>query len=302
MKLDEVFESLRGGLFRYYDHALRAAVARNSKPNGARSLDQDGVAWRQPYIEPIREWKSAPGDLQRGVTDAGAPAELADLVARGLMKGAPSLRLHQQQMLRSALSGRHSVVTSGTGSGKTEAFLLPVLARLVAESASWTGAGQVGGPWWDGGGGWEAQRQDGVGRPAAMRALVLYPMNALVEDQMVRLRRALDGPAAREWFDANRPGHRFYFGRYTSQTPGTGDSSTDSAVELLRDQLSEAAAASLRAIQLEAEDPVKNADASLHVPRLDGAEMRRPLGHAGIPARPVHYELLDAEHPATPTA
>ena len=35
-----------------------------------------------------------------------------------------------------------------------------------------------------------------------MRALVLYPMNALVEDQMVRLRRVLDGAEQLDWLDA----------------------------------------------------------------------------------------------------
>ena len=35
---------------------------------------------------------------------------------------------------RGDADGRNVVVTSGTGSGKTESFLLPVLARLVAES------------------------------------------------------------------------------------------------------------------------------------------------------------------------
>jgi ATP-dependent helicase YprA (DUF1998 family) len=273
MKLDSVFDSLRTGLFRYYDTPF-GLRSQELEAERRTILDADGVAWRQPYVEPIREWKSAAGDLHQGLVDAGAPTELADLVAAGLMEGAASLRLHQQQMLGSALAGRCSVVTAGTGSGKTEAFLLPVLAQLVAESASWTGAVPVGDAWWEGSDDWEPQRQEGSGRPAAMRALILYPMNALVEDQMVRLRRALDGPAARDWFDRERPGHRFYFGRYTSQTPGTGDPETESAVDLLRNQLSDAAATSARAIQLEAADPVKNEDASFHVPRLDGAEMR----------------------------
>ena len=55
-----------------------------------------------------------------------------------------------------------------------------------------------------------------------MRAMVLYPMHALVEDQLVRLRRSLDSPAARTWLDKNRRENRFYFGRYTGQTPVSG--------------------------------------------------------------------------------
>ena len=135
------------------------------------------------------------------------------------MEGIPSLYLHQREMLKSAMDGRSSVVTAGTGSGKTEAFLLPILADLVRESEVWTDPAPVGTDWWAGRGGWRPQRAEGPGRPAAMRALVLYPMNALVEDQLVRLRKALDGPVARKWMAEHRPGHRFYFGRYTSSAP-----------------------------------------------------------------------------------
>ena len=43
-------------------------------------------------------------------------------------------------------------------------------------------------------------------------ALIIYPMNALVEDQLSRLRAALGFiPCARDWFDHNRDGNRFYY-------------------------------------------------------------------------------------------
>ena len=59
-------------------------------------------------------------------------------------------------------------------------------------------------------------------RPAAVRALVLYPMNALVEDQLVRVRKALDSREAREVMDRELYGNRIFFGRYTGATPVTG--------------------------------------------------------------------------------
>jgi len=59
-------------------------------------------------------------------------------------------------------------------------------------------------------------------RPAAVRALVVYPMNALVEDQLSRLRHALDSPTARAWFGDRRQGNRIYFGRYNGSTPVPG--------------------------------------------------------------------------------
>ena len=47
-------------------------------------------------------------------------------------------------------------------------------------------------------------------RQAAIRALILYPLNALVEDQLMRLRRACDSPEAREWLNENRDGESFF--------------------------------------------------------------------------------------------
>ncbi len=98
-------------------------------------------------------------------------------------------------------------------------------------------------------------------------------MNALVDDQLMRMRRALDSDAARQWLDANRRGgHRFYFGRYTGATPVTGSRETTLAVSRLRDILTETDVRSARAAQVASQtgDP----DIQFFVPRLDGAEMR----------------------------
>ncbi|MFE2578953.1 DEAD/DEAH box helicase [Streptomyces sp. NPDC059378] len=127
-------------------------------------------------------------------TPAYAPgATLSDLLAEGVLHPAfrdltgPTLPAdrplyrHQEQALRKAAAGRNLVVATGTGSGKTESFLLPILNALTAEHAR----GTLG---------------------PGVRALLLYPMNALANDQMKRLRRLL----------AAAP--HITFGRYTGDT------------------------------------------------------------------------------------
>ena len=111
-----------------------------------------------------------------------------------------------------------------------------------------------------------------------MRGLVLYPMNALVEDQMSRLRTALDSPAARSWFNRNRSGNRFYFGRYNGNTPVPGHENRpngnpdrdriDRLVSALTEAESAATAAERHAIATGREE------VRYFFPQLDGAEMR----------------------------
>lgn len=262
-----VHQTLREHLFRYYNTPFGLADAAVERERQVL-LDQDGAAYREPWLELLPDYHLATESFEQTCTAVGHP-DLAPFGRCGLIPTTiHSLFEHQAQALDSWAKGRNVVVTAGTGSGKTEAFLLPVIASIVDESRSWKDPGARPDTRW-----WRqekqafiAQREGESGHPAAIRALVLYPMNALVEDQLVRLRRALDGPAARDWLDANRGGHRFYFGRYTGPTPVSGRRGNASAQQKLRIYLKSAEARALRAKN----DP----DKRYFVPTLDGAEMR----------------------------
>ncbi|MFI0905654.1 DEAD/DEAH box helicase [Streptomyces sioyaensis] len=271
LDINRSFEQLRDALFRYYDTPFGLADQQLRKER-RDLLDVDGGAWRRPLIEIRPQYKSCGMDIAGSVGEAGAPGELAELISAGLMEGIEKMHSHQHQSLVAAVrDGKDVVITAGTGSGKTECFMAPVLAELVQESAAWsTGTPANAGKWWSGqGGSYVPQRRGETGHRAAVRALVLYPMNALVDDQMMRLRKALDSDAVRQWAAKYRNGHRFYFGRYTGATPVTGDSGNKQAVEKLRALLQETEKRSDRAREL-----TDGGDEQYFVPRVDGAEMR----------------------------
>ncbi len=177
----------------------------------------------ETLIEPVPSYESSGFDADAAVAALNLGLGSAFDTRAGefldrLMEG-HSLYTHQWEAMRRSIGGEDVVVTGGTGSGKTEAFWLPVLTQLLIESERWTAGAAAPNPWWQGTGRFRPSRQGESGRLPGVRALVLYPMNALVEDQLVRLRRALDSDDAETWFNAHRDGHRFYFGRYTGQTP-----------------------------------------------------------------------------------
>ncbi|MFG1617916.1 DEAD/DEAH box helicase [Nonomuraea wenchangensis] len=263
------FDNLRDALFRYYDTPFGLAnPALQDKRR--RLLDQDAGAWRRPVLEVRPRYASSGKTVNESVQEAGASHGLAELAGLGLLKGVPALYKHQHEALIRSLAGDHVVITAGTGSGKTESFMLPAIASLITESASWTGTAGLQTPWWEvANWGWQSQRHGEAGRRAAVRTLVLYPMNALVEDQLGRMRRALDSDAVRQWLDRNRNGHRFYFGRYTGATPVPGEPGSKAAMDSLRTYLQQVAR---RGTQARAEGD--EGKAAFFLPRLDGAEMR----------------------------
>jgi len=199
----------------YYDSAC-AFADRSLMAERARLLDRNELS-AEALIEPLPGFRSSGEHFEDLATRLGLGDDVAAFVAP-VMAG-NDLYTHQVEAVEAYERGHHVVISAGTGSGKTEAFLLPVLTQLVRESRTWTGAGTRGQAWWERGTTFEAQRAGEVGREPGARALVLYPMNALVEDQMVRMRRALDAGGQIAWLDRQRRGHRFYFGRYTGQTP-----------------------------------------------------------------------------------
>jgi DEAD/DEAH box helicase domain-containing protein len=236
-----VFQHLRELYLRYLDSPL--AIRYDSLRDERRALlDQDRRMWREPLIEPTPVYPTSGGDfaevahaLLDGAWGNPMAGEIADFLSPSLFPDHRQPYAHQREAFERALVEHQDVVvTTGTGSGKTECFLVPVLAELLRESAQWTAPGLRPPPWdwWDdrhrtmqGQNPRYAQRVPQRGhetRPAAIRALLLYPLNALVEDQLVRLRVALDSTPAHAWLNEKRNGNRIYFGRYTSRTPLAG--------------------------------------------------------------------------------
>ena len=87
---------------------------------------------------------------------------------------------HQQEAFESIHAGKTTVVSTGTGSGKTECFLYPVISHGL--------------------------RLRDAGAAEGIAAVLVYPMNALAEDQLGRLRELLAGSG-------------ISFGMYVGKTP-----------------------------------------------------------------------------------
>ena len=290
------FEGLKEAYLRYFDSPFDLRFDKLVEER-RRILNRDGVLYREPLIEPQPPYAGSGYGIVQAVTAALETADgwtdrllkdFADFAKSGLFLPEPDrppleLYAHQVEMLGlSVAERRDTVILTGTGSGKTEAIYLPILAALATESVQWTSLPPAPqNDWWamppsPGSGrrshhprisqrAHEAQfAHKANGRMPAVRALVLYPLNALAEDQMARLREALDGSAARAWLAAHRPGNRFWFGQYTGRTPIAKRPDRDGAEALLRDELKRLSALAAA---------VRGTPAERFFPRLDGGEM-----------------------------
>lgn len=167
-------------------------------------LNRPGVIHQAPYLESTPRYETG----EHFANMAGLPpASLQVFLALSKPEGSlPRLIYdppykHQSQAVRGSLiDGRNLIIMTGTGSGKTESFLLPILGKLAREAKA---------------------HPQSFGQQTAMRALILYPMNALVNDQLGRLRALFGDPRLVALFEAwaGRPPR---FARYTSRTPYAG--------------------------------------------------------------------------------
>lgn len=237
-----------------------------------RLLQQPGILSQPPLVEPVPTYPSSGYNL-RAAANLLDPdyTDLAHL-AQTLFNPSIEIYRHQWDSLQQVLvNHKDIVVTTGTGSGKTECFLLPLLAQLAKESRSWSAASQAptNRNWWDENVNPNRNRVSQWGhitRPQAIRALILYPLNALVEDQLKRLRQILEAPSVHNWLDQHRGGNRITFGRYTGQTPVSGRENDSSRDRLRRDLRNRQEA--WRNVQ-----QINDPDLLNYFPRIDGGEM-----------------------------
>lgn len=165
---------------------------------------------REPYIETAASYSKIEdgiekADIQRNVKDV-----LMKLVDAKLgIYSSPFT--HQVKALTSALEGKDLFVSTGTGSGKTECFLWPIIARSIEEAIN---------------------RPSDFEKPA-VRTLIIYPMNALVSDQLARFRRIMGSEEFMRIFTSSTESWRIpHFGMYTGRTPYAGESKKDKNMSL----------------------------------------------------------------------
>ena len=164
-------------------------------------LEAQGVMWKEPYIEANPAYKT----LQNGIEKAEIPVNIKSILKlmieynMGVYK---SPYLHQVQALEGFYKHRDLFVATGTGSGKTECFMWSMVTKLVNEAKSSP----------------DSWKQRGV------RAMMLYPMNALVSDQLGRLRRMIGTSSFYDMFTKyTNVSRRPQFGMYTGRTPYAGE-------------------------------------------------------------------------------
>lgn len=167
------------------DEAYRtylASTLRFGNPDLQRQFEEQmlekGALSKGPILEATPPYKT--GSTIRQLVDEGVLCQGMLRLDAELPSDRP-LYTHQEEAIRNAAAGRNQAIVTGTGSGKTECFLIPIFDQLLRQHA-------------------EGDLKPGV------RALVLYPMNALANDQLKRLRALL----------ADVP--EITFGRYTGET------------------------------------------------------------------------------------
>ena len=151
----------------------------------ADAVDESDLLVKGPILEvalPYEKGQSIKDLVEEGVLSN----KFANLQSPDLPYTRP-MYVHQVRAIRKAVSGRNLVVATGTGSGKTETFLVPILNYLFRE------------------------QENGTLSQPGVRAMLLYPMNALANDQMKRLRRLLENCKD------------ITFGRYIGETDRSND-------------------------------------------------------------------------------
>lgn len=174
------------GILRFTNQKLREHLIKELSHDNASGQGNHGLMGN-PVFEVLFPWEAQ----KKTMAEFGGNL-LHPKLANMLVDSIPVPYKHQAEsweILNQKDKVNSLIVTSGTGSGKTECFMVPILDDLVKQHEI------------------EKDRLTGV------RALFLYPLNALINSQRERLS---------EWADAlgaDTPNNKIRFSLYNGDTP-----------------------------------------------------------------------------------
>lgn len=207
--IDQTVMQLHAALQEYIEAAYHISDPQMVKERAALLLET-GVIHQRPYLESTPRYVAGPKYSEIQGLDAAVSSLFTSLSesngTKPILYNPPYL--HQAEAIEGILVQNKSLmIMTGTGSGKTESFLLPILGKLALEAA---------------------HRASSFANHSAMRAMILYPMNALVNDQLGRLRLLFGNSRLSKQFE-DWGGRPIRFARYTSRTlyPGVRDPKKD---------------------------------------------------------------------------
>lgn len=164
-------------------------------------VDTNAKIAQEPYIETAASYeKITDGIKNLAHLDAGVKSTLLKLVEAKLGIFSTPFK-HQVDSLENFAQGKDLFVSTGTGSGKTECFLWPIIAKCIDE----------------------ARNRPEFFKKNAVRTLIIYPMNALVSDQLARFRNIMGREEFLKIFTQDTYATRIpHFGMYTGRTSYAG--------------------------------------------------------------------------------
>lgn len=234
------YPKLKDSVVEYVDTAYKTNDEEFNKAREKLILEESvSPVFRKPVLEPIKKYVEADFGFEKLIKTIGLDNHSeSDLsLLRGMLENISpikhsSMYQHQVDSLISAINkSENIVVTTGTGSGKSFCFQIPMLINILKEALGdsrrkrWHGTSESGTGWWkDNSARFEYKRKIGAAanRRPAIRALLMYPLNALVQDQVDGLREILCSKEADRFYQNVLGGNKIYFGQYSGSTIGSG--------------------------------------------------------------------------------
>ncbi len=194
MDISRLYEKIQELYIKYLQTGLPISnsIIAEERKNLFKNVKYNAL-WHEPYIEYIPKYIDYKNIIQ-SAQELNCYQEYSDFIINSkLFTNDMKLYKHQFESLKESINGKHIVITTGTSSGKTESFILPTYYNILKSHI----------------------QQD---NNDCIKSLIIYPLNALVEDQLVRLRRTLNSQHIKTWYKNNhiRP---VTFARYTGRTP-----------------------------------------------------------------------------------